>query len=57
LNGAWGAGQRLYRSGPWQAGTPSQGYQLSLTPAELFRTAIVAINAELKDHTPFAKMT
>jgi len=57
LNGAWGAGERLYRSGPWQAGTPSQGYQLSLTPAELFRTAIAAINAELKDHTPFAKMT
>jgi gluconate 2-dehydrogenase gamma chain len=25
LNGAWGADERLYRSGPWQAGTPSQG--------------------------------
>lgn len=23
LDGAWGAGERLYRSGPWQAGTPS----------------------------------
>jgi gluconate 2-dehydrogenase gamma chain len=56
LSGAWGAGERLYRSGPWQAGTPSQGYQLPLTPAELYRTAIAAINNELKAHTPFAKM-
>ena len=22
LNGAWGAGERLYRSGPWRPGTP-----------------------------------
>lgn len=58
LGGAWGAGERLYRSGPWQAGTPSQGYQLPLTPAELFRTAIAAINKELAaKRTPFARMT
>src|SRR5262249_11771779 len=57
LAGAWGSGERLYRSGPWQAGTPSQGYQLPLTPVELYRTAIAAINAELKAKTPFAKMT
>jgi gluconate 2-dehydrogenase gamma chain len=37
LGGAWGAGERLYRSGPWQPGTPTQGYQLPFTPAELFR--------------------
>jgi gluconate 2-dehydrogenase gamma chain len=40
LAGAWGAGERLYRSGPWQQGTPSQGYQLPFTPAELFRHAL-----------------
>src|SRR5262245_53854358 len=57
LGGAWGAGERLYRGGPWQAGTPSQGYQLPFTPAELYRTAIAAINNELKDRTPFAKMS
>jgi gluconate 2-dehydrogenase gamma chain len=58
LGGAWGAGERLYRSGPWQSGTPSQGYQLAFTPAELFRTAMQAINAELaKADTPFAKMS
>jgi gluconate 2-dehydrogenase gamma chain len=58
LGGAWGAGDRFYRSGPWQTGTPSQGYQLPLTPAELFRTAIAAINKELAaKRTPFAGMS
>jgi gluconate 2-dehydrogenase gamma chain len=57
LAGAWGAGERLYRSGPWQQGTPSQGYQLPLTPSELFRTAIDAINKELaQTGAAFAKM-
>jgi gluconate 2-dehydrogenase gamma chain len=56
LAGAWGAGERLYRSGPWQPGTPSQGYQLPFTPAELFRTATGAINKELAA-MPFAKMS
>jgi gluconate 2-dehydrogenase gamma chain len=57
LGGAWGAGERLYRSGPWQPGTPSQGYQLPFTPAELFRTAIAALNKELSEvGTPFAQM-
>jgi gluconate 2-dehydrogenase gamma chain len=57
LAGAWGAGERLYRSGPWQQGTPSQGYQLPFTPAELFHTALAAINKELTAAgTPFATM-
>jgi gluconate 2-dehydrogenase gamma chain len=56
LAGAWGAGERLYRSGPWQPGTPTQGYQLPFTPAELFRGAIGAINKELAQR-PFAKMS
>jgi gluconate 2-dehydrogenase gamma chain len=45
LAGAWGAGERLYRSGPWREGTPSQGYQLPFTPAELFRNALRAVDA------------
>jgi gluconate 2-dehydrogenase gamma chain len=58
LGGAWGAGERLYRSGPWQPGTPSQGYQLPFTPAELFRTALAAINKELSQAgTTFAQMS
>jgi gluconate 2-dehydrogenase gamma chain len=56
LAGAWGAGERLYRSGPWQPGTSSQGYQLPFTPAELFRTALHAINQALSQ-TPFAHMS
>ena len=36
LGGAWGAGERLYRSGPWCEGQPTQGYELPYTPAELF---------------------
>jgi gluconate 2-dehydrogenase gamma chain len=58
LAGAWGAGERLYRSGPWRPGTPSQGYQLPFTPAELFRTSLAAINKELAHAaTPFARMS
>jgi len=48
LGGAWGAGERLYRSGPWKQGSPSQGYQLPFTPAELFHTALRAIDRELE---------
>src|SRR5882762_6021392 len=48
LGGAWGSGERLYRSGPWQQGTPSQGYQLPFTPAELFRNALRGVAADLK---------
>jgi gluconate 2-dehydrogenase gamma chain len=51
LGGAWGAGERLYRSGPWAEGTPSQGYQLPFTPAELFRTALRAINQDFESHS------
>ncbi|MEA3177723.1 MAG: gluconate 2-dehydrogenase gamma chain [Gammaproteobacteria bacterium] len=46
LGGAWGAGERLYRSGPWQPGIPGQGYQLPYTPAELFHKALAAIHKE-----------
>ncbi|MBV8191063.1 MAG: gluconate 2-dehydrogenase subunit 3 family protein [Alphaproteobacteria bacterium] len=58
LAGAWGAGERLYRSGPWHPGTPGQGYQLPFTPAELFRMAIGALNKDLtRRGTTLAKMT
>jgi gluconate 2-dehydrogenase gamma chain len=58
LGGAWGAGERLYRSGPWLPGTPSQGYQLPFTPAELFHASLRAINRDLDAHgTPFHEMS
>jgi gluconate 2-dehydrogenase gamma chain len=56
LAGAWGAGERLYGSGPWQPGSTSQGYQLPFTPAELFRAGISAINNELAQ-TSFAQLS
>lgn len=38
LGGNWGQGDRLYLQGPFKQGTPNQGYQLGLTPAQLFRS-------------------
>jgi gluconate 2-dehydrogenase gamma chain len=58
LGGAWGAGERLYRSGPWTLGTATQGYQLPFTPAELFRTCLRAIDLQLSAKgTPFDEMS
>ncbi len=48
LAGAWGAGERLYRSGPWHAGQPTQGYQLPFTPAELFRNALRGVREQVQ---------
>src|ERR1700676_4060504 len=45
LAGSWGKGERLYMQGPWKLGVPSQGYQLPLTPAQLYRAGIEATNA------------
>ena len=45
LAGGWGKGDRLYLQGPWKPGTPNQGYQLAMTPAELYRAGIAQSNA------------
>jgi gluconate 2-dehydrogenase gamma chain len=45
LAGAWGAGSRLYRGGPFLPGKPEHGYQLPLTPREYFAAGIKATNA------------
>src|SRR5262249_26700660 len=34
LAGAYGAGAKMYRMGPFRRGKPEQGYQLALTPRE-----------------------
>jgi gluconate 2-dehydrogenase gamma chain len=58
LGGAWGAGERLYRSGPSAPGTTQQGYQLPFTPAELFRNRLRAIDRQLAAaNTPFREMS
>jgi gluconate 2-dehydrogenase gamma chain len=48
LAGSWGKGDRLYMQGPWKLGAPSQGYQLPLTPAQLYRAGIEATNAHCR---------
>ncbi|CAN7376183.1 gluconate 2-dehydrogenase subunit 3 family protein [Phenylobacterium sp. LjRoot225] len=44
LAGAYGAGARLYRDGPFLPGKPEHGYQLPLTPLEFVRAGIAAVN-------------
>jgi gluconate 2-dehydrogenase gamma chain len=44
LAGAYGAGAKMYRSGPFLRGKPEQGYQLALTPREYFAAGIAAAN-------------
>jgi len=44
LAGAWGAGARLYRSGPFRRGKAEQGYQLPLTPREYFSAGLAALD-------------
>lgn len=58
LSSGWGKGARLYRQGPWTLGSANQGYQLPLTPAELYRNAIAACNAHcVKQYgKPFDKL-
>jgi gluconate 2-dehydrogenase gamma chain len=46
LASAWGAGARMYRSGPWREGETTQGYQLPDTPSELFRRSLRDIDVE-----------
>src|SRR6185436_1869617 len=59
LSGAWGKGDRLYMQGPWKQGAPSQGYQLPLTPAQLYRAGIEATNAHCRKTygKPFDKIS
>jgi len=45
LSGAYGRGARMYLDGPFSQGTPQQGYQLPLAPADLYRVGIADLNA------------
>jgi gluconate 2-dehydrogenase gamma chain len=51
LASVWGAHGRNYRMGPWQEGTPQQGFQSPLTPQEIYRAGIADADAHcLKQH-------
>ena len=48
LAGPYGRAETWYMQGPWRAGTEQQGYQLKLTPAELYRAAIRDIDEHVR---------
>ena len=50
LGGDWGNGNRLYLKGPFVKGSANQGYQLGLTPAQLFRAGTQALMAYCKSN-------
>lgn len=45
LRAAWGEGDGQFLDGPYAQGTAQQGYQMPLTPAQLYRTALADIDA------------
>lgn len=59
LAGGFGTGDRMYMQGPWATGTPSQGYQLPMTPAEFFRAGAAATAKYCADtfHKDFDRLT
>lgn len=44
LAGSFGRAETWYMQGPWKEGAPEQGYQLKLTPAQLYRVSIQGID-------------
>lgn len=44
LAGEYGLGGRWYMQGPWAKGEATQGYQTRMTPAQLYRAALKAID-------------
>jgi gluconate 2-dehydrogenase gamma chain len=40
MAGPFGRAETWYMQGPWKTGTEQQGYQLKLTPAQLYRVGI-----------------
>ncbi len=45
LAGAYGRGARMYLDGPFAQGTPQQGYQLPIPPADLYRVGLADLAA------------
>jgi gluconate 2-dehydrogenase gamma chain len=60
LAGPYGRAQSWYMQGPWRAGEETQGYQSRLTPAQLYRTAIRAIDDHCRQRfggKPFSQIS
>jgi gluconate 2-dehydrogenase gamma chain len=58
LAGPGGGASGWYMDGPFKPGKPTQGWQLSLTPARLYRTTIVQLQAAARKAygAPFEQM-
>jgi gluconate 2-dehydrogenase gamma chain len=48
LAGDFGRGARMYLQGPMARGTPQQGYQLGLPPAQVYRRALAELAGALQ---------
>lgn len=49
LAGPYGQDRTRYTQPPWNEGTPEQGYQLSHSPAQVYRLGIAEVNAYCTD--------
>ena len=49
MDSGYGRGDRMYLQGPFIEGTPEQGYQLRMTPAELIRAGIKDVDAHCRE--------
>ena len=59
LAGPYGKADGLYMQGPFQHGSPEQGLQLSMTPAEQYRAGLAALDKHCRDTQsgkPFAAL-
>jgi gluconate 2-dehydrogenase gamma chain len=60
LAGGFGQGRTWYMQGPWADGTPSQGFQSRMTPAQIYRAAIKAVDEHCRRHfgsKPFVELS
>ena len=49
MSSGYGRGDRMYLQGPFSEGTPEQGYQLRMTPAELMQAGIKDVDAHCRE--------
>jgi len=49
MSSGYGRGDRMYLQGPFIEGTPEQGYQLRMTPAELMQAGIKDVDAYCRE--------
>ena len=59
MEGAFGHGANWYMQGPFASGTPELGYQSPLTPREVYRAGIAAVDAHCRrqfSNKPFSEL-